>query len=239
MILPFLVAVLAAVSTAQCQEEVTETVTRCTTSYSEFAVPTGSTIRTGYFTTTYTHNFSITSTTQATITVTPAATTFTDVVSVTSTTTTTVISTPPAVTISASPRFFPIVNTGIVVAPTPTPSAIGRHRRASLESRAQHLERVKRLPKTPSGNTSGFIVLPNGQAQSLTRGFPVFVECRVSVNINSTTTTIVTAPPATEVLVPATATAISTTTFYTTETILETAAQPTEYAACQPNNVGE
>lgn len=234
MIVPILVAVLAAVSTAQCQE-VTQIATRCTTSYTATMVP--GPISTGYFTTTSTFNFSITSTTQETITVTPSATVFTDIVSVTSTETTTVVSTPPAITIAAPAGFFPLLNTGI--APTATATGIGRHRRASIESRAQHIERVKRLPKTPAGNTSGFLMFPNGQGQSLANTYPSFVECQVSVNITSTTLTIVTALPQTEVLVPATATAVSTTTFYATETILEVAAQPTKYAACQANNVGE
>ncbi|KAJ8111786.1 hypothetical protein OPT61_g5706 [Boeremia exigua] len=234
MILTVLVAAFAAFSTAQCQE-VTETVTRCTTSYSEFAVPTES-IKTASYFTTFTYNFSITSTTQETVTVTPLATTFTDVVNVTSTTTTTVISVPAATTIAAPAGFFPLINRPIALA-APTPTTVGRHRRGLIESRAEHLQRVKRLPKTPSGNTSGFIVLPNGDAQSLARGFPAHVDCQVIVNINSTTTTTVTGTPVTEVLVPATATAVSTSTFTVTETINEVDAQPTEYAACQANNV--
>ncbi|KAH6622088.1 hypothetical protein C7974DRAFT_215892 [Boeremia exigua] len=244
MIFPLLIAGFAAVSTAQsivsvspCQE-VTETLTECRTSYSEFAAPTGVSIQTASFTTTFNYSISITSTTYETVTVTPAATTnFIGVVNVTSTFTTTVTSVPAATTIPSPKGFFPIINTGIAVAPTPTPSAIGRHRRASIESRAEHLQRVKRLPETPAGNTVGFIVFENGEAQSLRRTFPVFVECHYTVNINSTVTTIVAGPPQTEVLVPATATAASTSTVSVTETVIEIDAQPTEYAACQANNV--
>ncbi|KAF2624025.1 hypothetical protein BU25DRAFT_493927 [Macroventuria anomochaeta] len=233
MLLPFFLAVLAAVSTAECQE-VTETVIRCTTSYGMFAARTGVNIETAFFTTTTTNSFAITSTVQATITVTPLATTFINVVNVTSTLTTTVTSVPAATTISAPVGFFPLINRGT---PTPIPTAIGRHRRALIEPRAEHLQKVKRLPKTPAENTGEFIVLPNGDAQSLNRVFPTFVECRVSININSTETTIVTGLPKTEVLVPATATAVSTSTVSVTETIIDVQAQPTEYAACQPNNV--
>lgn len=233
MIFTLFIAALAVISTAQCQE-VTETVTRCTTSYSEFAAPTGVNIETAYFFTTVTNNLSITSTTQQTVTVTPVAATFTDVVNTTTTFTTTVTSVPAATTIPTPVGFFPLINT-----PTPTPTAFGRHRRALVETRAQHLEKVKRLPKTPEGYTGGFIVLPNGEGQSLNRVFPAFVECRVSVNINSTETIIVTGLPNTEVLVPATATAVSTSTITATETVIEIQAQPTEYAACQGNNVGK
>ncbi|KAF1933709.1 uncharacterized protein M421DRAFT_1082 [Didymella exigua CBS 183.55] len=231
MIITVFIAALAAVSTAQCQE-VTETVTRCTTSYSEFPAPTGSIFETSLVYTTVTNNLSVTSTTQQTITVTPVATTFTDVVNTTTTFTTTVTSVPAATTVSAPVGFFPLINT-----PAATPAAFGRHRRALIETRAQHLEKVKRLPKTPEGNTGGFIVLPNGQGQSLKRIYPVGVTCRVTTNINSTETIIVTGVPKTEVLVPATATAVSTSTMTATETVIEIEAQPTEYAACQPNNV--
>lgn len=234
MIFALFIAALAAVSTAQCQE-VTETVTRCTTSYSEFPLPTGSITETSFVYATVTNTMSITSTTQETLTVTPVATTFTDVVNTTTTVTTTVTSVPAATTISAPLGFFPLINT-----PTATPTAfIGRHRRASIETRAQHLQKVKRLPKTPEGNTGGFIVLPDGKGQSLNRVYPVGITCRVTTNINSTTTVVVTGLPKTETLVPATATAVSTSTFTATETIIEIEAQPTEYAACQPNNVGE
>lgn len=209
--------------------------TRCTTSYSMFPVPTGSTIETFSTYTTITNNMTITSTTQEIITVTPAATTFTDVVNTTTTVTTTVTSVPAATTIPTPVGFFPIINT-----PSATPTAaIGRHRRAMVETRAHHLEKVKRLPKTPEGNTGGFIVLPNGQGQSLNRVYASEVTCRYTVNINSTTTVVVTALPQTETLVPATATAVSTSTTTSTETIIEIQAQPTEYAACQPNNVGK
>ena len=50
---------------------------------------------------------------------------------------------------------------------------------------------------------------------------------------------MVTGKPVTSVLVPITATAVSTETLTTTETVVSVAAQPTEYAACQSNNVGE
>lgn len=234
MIFAIFVATLAAVSTAQCQE-VTETVTRCTTSYSELPLATGTFVETSFvYENATTNKFTITSTTQQTITVTPAANTFTDIVSTTTTFTTTVTSTPAATTISAPAGFFPIINT-----PAATPTALGRHRRALIETRAQHLQKVKRLPKTPEGNTGGFIILPNGQGQSFDRVYPVGVTCRVTTNINSTETVIVDGPPKTEILVPATATAVSTSTMTATETIIEIVAQPTEYAACQSNNIGE
>lgn len=199
-----------------------------------FPAPTGSTVETAYIYATTTNSFAITSTTQDTITVTPSATTFTDVVNVTSTIFTTVTSVPAATTLSAPAGFFPLMNAGI---PTATATAIGRHRRASIESRAEHLHKIKR--QTAPGNTGGFLVLPNGDAQSLNRIYPHSVECRISININSTETVIVTGDPKTEVLVPATATAVSTSTFSVTETIIEVQAQATEYAACQPNNVGK
>ncbi|KAJ4379202.1 hypothetical protein N0V86_005246 [Didymella sp. IMI 355093] len=233
MILTLFVAALAAVSSAQCQE-VTETVTRCTTSYSEFPLPTGSTIETSFVYATITNHLSINSTTQQTITVTPVATTFTDVFNTTTTVTTTVTSVPAAITVPTPVGFFPLINTAAA-----TPTALGRHRRALIETRAQHLEKVKRLPKTPTGNTGGFIVLLDGQGQSFDRTFATNVTCRVTTNINSTTTIVVTGLPQTETLVPATATAVSTSTVTATETVIQIEATPTEYAACQPNNVGE
>ncbi|KAF3046202.1 hypothetical protein E8E11_008605 [Didymella keratinophila] len=179
----------------------------------------------------------VTTTTQQTITVTPAATTFTDVVNATTTVTTTVTSVPAATTIPAPVGFFPLINRPTAIATATGTTFIGRHRRASIETRAQHLEKVKRLPRTPEGNTGGFVVLPNGQGQSLNRIYPVGVTCRLTTNINSTTTVVVTGTTQTETLVPATATAVSTSTTTATETIIEIEAQPTEYAACQPNNV--
>jgi hypothetical protein len=108
-----------------------------------------------------------------------------------------------------------------------------------IESRAEHLQKAKRLPETPLGNSAGFIVLPNGQGQSINRIYPAYVECRVTVNVNNIEAAIVTGLPKTEVLVPTTATAISTSTISVTEVVTEVQATPTEYAACQPNNVGE
>jgi hypothetical protein len=238
MIAPLLFALLAAATNAE-RQEVTDIVTRCTTSYSEINLPTGVPTRTGYFTTTFTNNFSITSTTQSVITVTPAASTFYNVVNTTTTMTTTVVSTPSAITIPTPVGFFPVLKTGAATVPAPTAAAIGRHRRASLQSRARHLDLLRRLPITPAENTAGYIVLDNGDGQDLRRTFPVYVECQVSVEINSTETTIVTGKAVTSVLVPATATAVSTETFTTTETVVSVAARPTEYAACQSNNVGE
>jgi hypothetical protein len=238
MIFPLFIAALAVVSTAQCQE-VTETVTRCTTSYSEFPLPTGSITETSFVYATVTNNMTVTTTTQQTITVTPAATTFTDVANATTTVTTTVTSVPAAITIPAPNGFFPLINLPTAIATATATGIVGRHRRAMVETRAQHLEKVKRLPRTPEGNTGGFVVLPNGQGQSLNRIYPVGVTCRLTTNINSTTTVVVTGTPQTETLVPATATAVSTSTTTATETIIEIEAQPTEYAACQPNNVGK
>lgn len=238
MFLPLFIAALAAVSKAQCQE-ITETVTRCTTSYSEFPLPTGSITETSFVYATVTNNMTVTTTTQDTITVTPAATTFTDVVNTTTTVTTTITSVPAATTIPAPVGFFPLINTPTAIAAATGTSFVGRHRRAMVETRAQHLKKVKRLPKTPEGNTGGFIMFADGQGQSFDRAHPVGVTCRLTTNINSTTTVVVTGTPQTETLVPATATAVSTSTTTATETIIEIEAQPTEYAACQPNNVGK
>lgn len=241
MIVPLIVAAFAAFTTAQCQL-VTETVpVGCTTSYSEIDLPTDVPIPTAHFTTTYSNNMTITSTTQNTITVTPGATTsIIGVVNTTTTLTTTVVSVPAATTVPTPTGFFPILKTGLAV-PAPTSTAtIGRHRRAMIEARADHLQRLhRRFPETPAGNTVGYIVSDDGDGQDLVRSFPVYVECQVAVNINSTETVIVTGLPVTSTLLPATATALSTATITTTETIISIAPQPTVYAACQANNVGK
>ncbi|KAG9198109.1 hypothetical protein G6514_000543 [Epicoccum nigrum] len=151
--------------------------------------------------------------------------------------TTTVVNTPSATTIPNPVGFFPVLKTGAATVPAPTSAVIGRHRRASLQSRARRLDLLRHLPITLAENTAGYIVLDDGEGKDLRRTFPVYVECQVSVNINSTETTIVTGEPVTSVLVPATATAVSTETFTTTQTVVSVAAQPTEYAACQPNNI--
>ena len=249
MFVPLFIAVLAAASTAQCQSTSvsSEIVTRCTTSYSEFPAPTGANIETAYFFTFATNNLTITSTTQETTTVTPSATTFTDVVNVTSTFFSTFTSVPAAITIPAPASFFPLLNPVSSTTPTATATVtmtvtatvVGRHRRALVEPRAEHLQKAKRLPKTPLGNSGGFVVLPNGQGRSINRIYPAYVECRVNVNVNNMDTVIVTGLPKTEVLVPATATAVSTSTISVTEVVTEVQATPTEYAACQPNNVGK
>lgn len=242
MFVQFFIAVLAAAATAQSQSTsvTTDIVTRCTTSYSEFPAPTGANIETSYVFSFTTNSLTITSTTQETTTITPSATTFTDVVNVTSTVLSTTSIVPAATTIAAPAGFFPLRNPGIA-APTATAAAtvFGRHRRAQVNSRAEHLQMAKRLPETPAGNTGGFIVLPNGQGQSLNRVYPVGVTCRVSINVNSTEMNIVTSLPKTEVLVPATATAVSTSTVSVTQVVTEVQATPTEYAACQSNNVGK
>jgi hypothetical protein len=124
----------------------------------------------------------------------------------------TVVNTPSVTTIPTPVGFFPVLKTGAAT----VPAVIGRHRRASLQSRARHLDLLRRLPITLAENTAGYIVLDDGEGKDLRRTFPVYVECQVSVKINRTETTIVTGEPVTSVLVPATATAVSTETFTTT-----------------------
>lgn len=241
MMIPFFIAAFAAFTTAQCQE-VTETVPMgCTTSYSEIDLPTDSPIPTAYFTTTYNYSMTITSTTQDTITVTPGATTsIIGVVNTTTTLTTTVVSVPAATTVETAAGFFPVIKTGLAVAAPTSTATIGRHRRAMVEARTHHIMKLgKRFPETPAGNTVGYIVSDDGDGQDLVRSFPVYVECQVAVNINSTETIVVEGLPVTSTLLPATATALSTQTVTTTETIVSIAPQPTVYAACQANNVGK
>jgi hypothetical protein len=119
-----------------------------------------------------------------------------------------------------------------------TPTAIGRHRRGSVHSRTEHvLHKIKR--QTAPGNSAGFLVESDGTTVDLKRQFPHRVVCRVLTTFNVNTTAIVTGLPKTEVVIPATATAVSTSTFEVTETIIEQVPRPTVYAACQPNNVGK
>lgn len=235
MLVPFVIAAIAALPAVKAQEvtgSANAAVTRCTTRFGMFPAPTGTTLSTWYNYAITTNSFTITSTTQDTITVTPSATTFTDVVNVTSTFFATSISIPVPVTVPTPIGFFPLL---AVAAPTATP--IGRFKRASIESRAEHIRNMKR--QTAPGNTAGFIVSADGKTSNLNRIFPQCVVCRVAITVNSTSTTIVTGLPKTETLVPITATSVSTATFSTTQTIIEVQAQATNYAACGPNNVGK
>lgn len=231
MLVPLFIAAIAAIPAVKAQD-VTASVTRCTTRFGMFPAPTGVSLDTWYNYATTTNSFAITSTTQETTTITPSATTFTDVVNVTSTFFTTSTSIPVPVTVATPAGFFPLLASA---APTATP--IGRFKRASIDSRAEHIHKVKR--QTAPGNTAGFIVSPDGTTSNLNRIYPQRVVCRVAVTVNSTSTTIVTGLPKTETLVPATATSVSTATFSVTETIVEVQAQATTYAACGENNVGK
>ncbi|KAF9694929.1 hypothetical protein EKO04_006866 [Ascochyta lentis] len=231
MLVPFFIAAIAAIPAVKAQQDVTASVTRCTTRFGMFPAPTGASLNTWYNYATTTNSFAVTTTTQETTTVTPSATTFTDVVNVTSTFFTTTTSVPAAVVVPTAAGFFPL----LAILATPAATPIGRYKRGSIESRAEHIHKVKR--QTAPGNTAGFIVSPDGSTSNLNRIYPQRVVCRVAVTVNSTTTTIVTGLPKTEVLVPATATAVSTATFSVTETVIEVVARPTTYAACEPNNV--
>lgn len=230
MLVPFFIAAIAAIPAVKAQD-VTASVTRCTTRFGMFPAPTGASLDTWYNFATTTNSFAVTTTTQDTTTITPSATTFTDVVSVTSTFFTTSTSVPAAVTVPTPAGFFPL----LAMMATPAATPMGRYKRALIDSRAEHIHKVKR--QTAPGNTAGFIVSPDGTTSNLNRIYPQRVVCRVAVTVNSTTTTIVTGPPKTETLVPATATAVSTSTCSVTETIIEVVARPTTYAACESNNV--
>ncbi|KAJ4348984.1 hypothetical protein N0V95_004981 [Ascochyta clinopodiicola] len=232
MLVPFFIAAIAAIPAVQAQtQDVTASVTRCTTRFGMFPAPTGASLDTWYNYATTTNSFAVTSTTQETTTVTPSATTFTDVVNVTSTFFTTSTSVPAAVVVPTPAGFFPLIN----AMATPAAAPMGRYKRALIEARSEHIHKVKR--QTAPGNTAGFIVSADGSTSNLNRIYPQRVVCRVAVTVNSTSTTIVTGLPKTEVLVPATATAVSTATFSVTETVIEVVARPTTYAACGGNNV--
>ncbi|KZM23698.1 uncharacterized protein EKO05_0002839 [Ascochyta rabiei] len=230
MLVPFFIAAIAAIPAVQAQD-VTASVTRCTTRFGMFPAPTGASLDTWYNYATTTNSFAVTSTTQETTTVTPSATTFTDVVNITSTFFTTSTSVPAAVVVPTAAGFFPL----LTAMATPAATPMGRYKRALIGSRSEHIHKVKR--QTAPGNTAGFIVSADGSTSNLNRIYPQRVVCRVAVTVNSTATTIVTGLPKTEVLVPATATAVSTATFSVTETIIEVVARPTTYAACEANNV--
>jgi hypothetical protein len=231
MLVPLFFAAIAAIPAVKAQN-VTASVTRCETHFGMFPASTGSSLETWYKYSTTTKMFQITSTTQETITLTPSATTFTDVVDTTSTFFTTVTSVPAATTIPTPAGFFPL----LILNPTPAP--IVRYKRGLIQSRTEHdLHTLNR--QTLPGNSAGFIVLPDGSTSNLTTEYPHHIVCRVTVTINSTSTTIVTGLPKTEILVPATATVVSTATFTVTETVVEVVPRPTVYAACQANNVGK
>jgi hypothetical protein len=235
MLFHTLVAACAAISAVAAQD-VTSSATRCTTRFGYYALPTGTAgteaVPTWYRYSTTTNLFSITYTTRDTVTSTPDATTFTDMLTTTTTIITTTTSIPEPIVVATPAGFIALSAAGSAV-----PTSNSRARR-SIEGRDGHAVSLFKR-QTAANNTGGFIVDRNGNVSSLDRKFIQRVDCRVSVTVNSTMTTIVTGTPETVVVAPATATSVSTTTISTTETITQIAPQQTIYEACQPNNVSK
>ncbi|CAO2649301.1 Nn.00g066860.m01.CDS01 [Neocucurbitaria sp. VM-36] len=234
MLVPVFFAALAAISTVAAQD-VTSSATRCTTRFGYYALPTGTAgseaVPTWYRYTTTTNFFSITYTTRDTVTATPSATTFTDVLTTTTTFSTTTTSTPSAITVPTPAGFIPLLAVDVAQA-TPN-SRIKRYELGARDSLALGLHKRQ----TAANHTGGFSVDRDGHSSSLDRKFVQRVDCRVSVTVNSTTTTIVTGLPETVFVAAQTATAVTTTTVSTTTTVTEILPTTTIYEACRGNNI--
>tara|TARA_R110002003_G_scaffold48_23_gene4153 strand:+ start:1793 stop:2506 length:714 start_codon:yes stop_codon:yes gene_type:complete len=237
MLVSIVIAALSALPAISAQDVTASSVTRCTTRFGYYPLPTGTAaVPTWFKFTTTTNFFSITYTTRDTLTVTPSATTFTDVVTTTAVFSTTTTSVPAPTTIPTPAGFLPL----LAFNPAgPTAGGLSRFKRYDIQGRDADtaLEIVRR--QTATNNTGGFQVDRNGMSANIFRRFPQQVNCRVSVTVNSTTTTIVTGLPETVIAPASTVGVVSTSTVSVTSTVEVVAPRRTVYAACLDNNVGE
>ncbi|KAF2854187.1 hypothetical protein T440DRAFT_388657 [Plenodomus tracheiphilus IPT5] len=233
MLFPAFVAAVAAISTVAAQD-VTASATDCTTRFGYYPLPTGTAgteaVPTWYRYATSTHIFSIVSTTRSTVTATPDATTFLDVLTSTLTVVTTTVSTPAPVIVATPAGFVPLLAVG-----EPVVTGVSRIKREIAGRAAHDISLFKR--QTAGNHTGGYIVDKSGNATSLNRKYILRVDCRVTVDVNRTSVTVVSGLPETVLIAPATAVSLSTTTVRSTQTV--TAIKPAEtiYEACQDNNV--
>jgi hypothetical protein len=239
MLVPIFVAALAAIPAISAQDvmsvmAVTAATTECKTRSGlyEYTKAGGLPTYTTYASMVLTNTYQVTTTTRATITVTPSALTATDTEIVTATTTTTVTSVPAATTIAAPANWFPIYNPELA-----QPTAMARIKRGSLEARAAHNVNLLKRQTNPD-NTAGYIVDRNGTSRNLNQTYPYRVVCTVQTVVDLTETTIVTGAPDIITILPATATAEVTTTVSVTDTVTQVMPTPTVHAACLSNNVG-
>jgi hypothetical protein len=219
-------------------QNVTSSVTSCTTSFGMDPLTTG-TVETYWawpFATTV-NVVNITSTSCSTVFATASVSTITDVMMSTIVVEVTATSSPPPTTIPTPAGFLPLLAFN-PAGPTAT-GAISRLKRYEIEGRDAHhaLQMLKR--QTPANNTAGFIVDRYGHTSNLRRRHPRQVNCRVSVRINSTSTVVVNGGTETMWATGgAMATAMSTSFVTSTTTFTAVMPRRTVYAACQPNNIG-
>ncbi|KAF2031360.1 hypothetical protein EK21DRAFT_99736 [Setomelanomma holmii] len=216
MLVSIVLATLSVLPVISAQD-VTSSATRCTTRFGYYPLPTGSAaVPTWFAFTTTVDTFSVTYTTCDTVT------------------TTTTTSVPVSTTIPTPSGFLPLLAANLA---GPTAGGLSRFKRYDIQGRdaATAAELVRR--QTAANNTGGFHINRNGQSSDIYCEYPQRVDCRVSVTINSTITTVVTALPET-VLVPAsTVDIVSTSTVSVTSTVEVVAPRRTVYAACLDNNV--
>ncbi|KAF2731105.1 hypothetical protein EJ04DRAFT_545379 [Polyplosphaeria fusca] len=243
MLLPSVLAALLAASPALAQ---TSTISICFTALG-FS-PAKTSIRTLYEFFPYTTTAYVNVTTQSTVTVTPDATTFTDIAVTTTTISTTTTFTPSPITIPTPARFAPLLqvaqtpvvtdDTPIFSLPTITPTGglpsvrFARHLNDPIDG-PQELQKRQ----TPANNTAGYYVDENGNPSGLRRTYPRRVRCNVSIFVTTTSTSTITASPATVTAPQVTATLLTTRTVSTTTTIIQSLLPKTIYAACAANNV--
>lgn len=224
--------VFAVISAVKAQD-ITSSVTSCTTHYGYYSTEADAVPTSFSDPTTKTNVFRITYTTHDTVVITPSATVFTNVLTTTTTFTTTTTTAQPPIVVPTPPGFLPLLAGSF---PNPTP--IPRIKRRGIEGRdAYNLLMFKR--QTEANHTGGFAVDRNGVTSSLDRKHPMFVNCSIAVTVNSTRITVVTGFPETQYVPVQTATALSTSTVSVTTTITEIAPRETSYQACAANNVGE
>lgn len=235
MLLPAVIAAIAAISTVSAQD-VTAVATECSTRYGYYPLPTGSSgsaaVPTYSRAVTNIRTFSVVYTTRDVITATPDATTFVDVQTTTTTVFTTTTSTPVPVTVATPAGFVPMMGMG-----QPGPTAASRIKRRIGGRDAHDLSVFKR--QTAANHTGGYIVDRNGNGTTFNRKYVRRIDCTVTYNVDRTVVTVVTGLPETVFVAPATATSLSTITFSTTQTVTAIAPRETVYQACQANNVGE
>ncbi|KAH5315921.1 hypothetical protein HBI08_088540 [Parastagonospora nodorum] len=238
MLLPAVLAALAAASVATAQN-VTSSLTSCTTSFGMSPITTG-TVPTSVawpFQTTM-NVINITSTSCSTVFATRSASTITDIMMTTMTMAVTTTSVPSPTTVATPAGFLPLLVFN-PAGPTAT-GAISRFKRFELEGRDAFdaLQILKRQAQTPRNNTAGFAVDRNGHTTNLRRRYPQRVDCDVVVNIRSTSTRIIAGPVETVWASGGPmATAMSTSTVMTTTTFTAVMSRRTIYAACQSNNI--
>ena len=232
MLLTAILAALAAVP-AVFADNVTASVTRCTTSYGYQPLSSGTTVTTWYNQTTTTNYFDYTYTTRSVVLVTPSASTMTAMVTTTAVFEVTSTSTPVPTTIPTPANFLPLF------AYAPNPTAISRAKRHDFQGRDHEIAMQIFRRQTLANNTGGFSVGRDGKTSNMYRKYPHRVDCRITYSINQTTTTVVTGLPETSFAAGPTAMVMSTITISSTTTVTAVAPRRTRYAACLENNVGE